>query len=87
VPVPAAEKAMATSGAGTGSASMTTRRGMQTTWNRESSERRMKNLSWQGRKRRCLLLVSCAADPWFRSRLQECEQDERCWDMVTSRRG
>jgi len=67
VPVPVADRAMPTSGAGTGSASMTTRRGKRTTWNRESSERRMKNLSWQGRKRRCLPLVSCAAAPWFSS--------------------
>ena len=76
---------MATSGAGTGSASMTTRRGKQTTWNRESSERRMKNLSWQGRKRRCWPLVSCAAAPWFQSRLQECERDER--QRIWRRRG
>jgi len=63
--VSAADRAMATSGAG--SASMTTRRGKRRTWNRESSERTMKNLSWQGRKRRCLPLVSCAAAPWFSS--------------------
>ena len=70
MPVPAAERAVATSGAGTASASMTTRRGKRTTWNRESSERRMKNLSWQGRMRRCSPLDSCAAAPWIRSRMR-----------------
>lgn len=59
------DRAMATSDAG--GASMATHRGKRRTWNLESSERRMKNLSWRwrGRRRRCLPLVSCAAAPWF----------------------